>query len=589
MAPFSAPSKRRKARNTIATNWILKPQPTPTERAAYRDIPALPATLLWQRGIAPQDASAFLNPLSQPLADPFALVDMDKAVARILRAIDQGERIAIFGDYDCDGITATALLARALRGWGVSPLLFTPHRVRDGYGLNIRALADLAAQGVDLLITVDCGIANAAEVAHARARGMAVIVTDHHHLAAVLPDCDAVVNPQRTENSVDLTELAGVGVAYYLVRALGKARFGVPENIDELQALVAVGTVADVVPLVRDNRLLVTVGLAQIKGGAHRGIDALLAVAKRPASESDANTVSFSLAPALNAPGRLADPVIARNVVDPTSDALAQAAAIECDRYNTLRRTTTAAYLATAEAHLTTRYGGDLPRVIVVGDAAWNAGVAGIVAGKLAERYHRPVFAFAQGDLCKGSARSIPGIDLMAMIDPARPLFTTVGGHKGAAGFSFPIDQGTALEERLNGWAAQQSAALFVKEMTIDLELIAPDLHLGTLALLDRLAPFEGANGAHNPQPRFLVRGVAVNHPKQVGSDKNHLSFLATFPGGGEAKAIAFFMGDRLAELGYGPVDMVCELAVDRFRGKESLSLQVRDFKAAMRADLPVV
>jgi single-stranded-DNA-specific exonuclease len=504
---------------------------------------------------------------------------MDKAVERILRAIDSHEVIALYGDYDADGLSAIALLARALRQWGVTPLLFTPHRIRDGYGLNCPALDRLADQGVNLLITVDCGTANAAEVAHARRRGMDVIVTDHHHLAAVLPDCTAVINPQRAENQTDLTELAGVGVAYYLVRALGKARFGAPENLDELQALVAVGTVADVVPLVRDNRLLVTVGLDQIRDGAHTGLAALLAVCKRPAVDVDAQTIAFSLAPALNAPGRLADPVIARDLLDPVNSALARAAAIECDRYNGLRRTTTAAYLATAEALLAARYGGTLPRVLMIGDPSWNAGIAGIVAGKLAERHHRPTFAFAAGALCKGSARSIAGVDLMAMIAPARAHFTTVGGHTGAAGFSFASADGPVIEQALNAWAATLDAALFIKEITIDLALTGSDLHLGTLALVNLLAPFEGASGTHNPQPRFLITNCQVSEAKQVGGDKSHLSFRATPPGGAAVKAIGFFLGGRLDELDGGPIDLVCELAVDRFRGREALSLQIRDFK----------
>jgi len=338
----------------VRNRWIIKPQPTSAELARYPGVHPLVAALCFQRGIVPDAVSNFINPAEAMLSNPFLLKDMDKAVDIIIETIHAGKNICIWGDYDADGITSQAVLASAFRQWGVPNIsLHTPHREKEGYGLNDVALSTIRRSGADLLITVDCGITNGPEISRAAKYGLKVIVTDHHHIETLkngndyLPwDALAVINPQRQGQDVDLTELCGAGVAYYLVRALGKKFFGVPDNLEAIQALVAIGTVGDVVPLIRENRTLVEAGIQALRDEEHIGLAALMRVAKIKPSQIDATKIAFDLSPRLNAPGRMGSPRDARDVVLATTREEAIAAAKACDRANEARKEETRTLVA---------------------------------------------------------------------------------------------------------------------------------------------------------------------------------------------------------------------------------------------------
>ncbi len=542
--------------------------------------------LLALRGYdTPEAIGAFLRPDPGALADPFLMADIGRAVDRLGLAHRRREAVAVFGDYDVDGLTSAALLCRALGGMGFTVRPYIPHRAREGYGLNTAALDRLAAEGVTLLIAVDCGIGNRVEIAHARALGVDTIVLDHHHVPPELPEAIAVVNPRRADCAYPYKDLAAVGVTYTLVRALvreglapdGRWREDEPELFGLLE-LVALGTVADVAPLTGENRVLVHWGLRGLRDTTHPGLIALCRVAGVDRARLRAWEIGYVLGPRLNAAGRVADPATAARLLLTDSEAEARELAAELDRLNRERQRELGRVLAEATAIVEAAGPpGDDHRLLQVDGAGWTAGVAGLVAGRLTERYGRPVLVLERGEaVSKGSARSIDGFNMVEALDACADLLDHYGGHAKAAGLTVPTARLPELRARLLGLAATQlSAEQLRPTLQLDLELPAAALSARTVRALDRLEPF----GHGNPEPLLLLRGVRPLWAKTSGDGK-HLLFALRAADGQTLRAVAFGQGERRDELARAPlVDLAGTLRCEWWQGEERLAFHVRDFR----------
>ena len=509
------------------------------------DKAAIVAALLARRGYRTPTAIAdFLAPTPVTLADPFLLAGMDRAVDRLGQALARGERIAIWGDYDVDGLTSTALLDQVLRGIGCAPPhLHIPHRVREGYGLKQDGISRLAATGVTLLVAVDCGVQRSRGHRHATALGMDTIVLDHHQLPPLLPDAVAVVNPHRPDSAYPFRDLAAVGVAFTLARALDKAGFalggGWSENeldLLDLLDLVALGTVADVVPLAGENRALVTWGLNALRHTTRPGLLALSQVAALTPERLTAWEIGHALGPRLNAAGRIADPEPALRLLRSTS----------LDRGAATGPGTRPPQPRTPARTGPDRGGGDRAAsrldgplddtqpILQLDGHGWTAGVVGLVAGRLTERYSRPAIVLERGEaFSKGSARSIDGFNLVEALAACADLLDHYGGHAKAAGLTVANENLEGLRDRLLEIAtARLSADDLRPTLALDLELAAGDLTYATAEAIGTLEPF----GHGNPEPLLLVRAVRPRWVK-TSYDGKHLFF--TLPTNGTARSRA--------------------------------------------------
>lgn len=542
--------------------------------------------LLGLRGLAtPEAAAAFLRPRTATLGDPFLMAGITTAVERLGQAHRHRETVAIFGDYDVDGLTSTALLCRALDGLGFRVRPYIPHRVREGYGLNAAAIDRLADEGVTLLVAVDCGIGNRVEVAHARTLGIDTIVLDHHHVPPQLPEAVAVVNPRQDGCAYPYRDHAAVGVAYTLVRALVAESLTVdgawrPESPEfaQLPELVALGTVADVAPLTGENRTLVYWGLRCLRDTTHPGLVALCAVAGVDRTRLRAWEIGHALGPRLNAAGRIADPAVALRLLLTADAAEAHELARELDRLNRARQRELGRILDEATA-LVEADGppGDDRRLLQLDGSGWTAGVVGLVAGRLTERYGRPVVVLERGDLTStGSARSIDGFNMVEALDDCADLLDHYGGHARAAGLTVATARLPELRQRLLTLAsARLSADQLRPALALDLELPAEALNVGVARALDRLEPF----GHGNPEPLLLLRGVKTHWPK-ASADGKHLFFTLRPPAAPPVRAVAFGQGTRLPELtAAGQVDLAGTLRCEWWQGEERLAFHVRDIR----------
>ena len=526
------------------------------------------------------------------MADPFLLADLGRAVERLTLARERGELIGIWGDYDVDGLTSTALLTRAFRGMGLRVRPYIPHRITDGYGLNPAGIDRLIAEGVGLIVAVDCGISDREAVAHAAGRGVETIVLDHHTVPEVMPEATAVVNPRRADCAYPFKDLAAVGVAHALVRGLTARGFALRGAWDEDEAdllelleLAALGTVADVAPLHGENRAIVAWGLDALRHTAQPGIQALCAVAGIEHARLNAWDIGHALGPRLNAAGRIADAGLALRLLLADSFEEALPLARELDALNRERRRELGRILEEATA-IVEQAGppDDATPIVQIDGTGWTAGVVGLVAGRLAERYGRPAIVLERGErTSKGSARSIAGFNLVEALAECADLLDHYGGHARAAGLTVANDKLAELRERLLRRARERLTADDLRPtLTLDLELPLADLGYPTVDALARLEPF----GQGNPEPLILLRAVGVKWPK-ASVDGKHLFFTAAAQGGQGVRApircVAFGQGARRPEtLGAGVrLDLAGTLRREWWQGEERLSFHVRDFRAA--------
>lgn len=529
--------------------WIVRSAHLPP------DLP-LREKLLLLRGLpAGPERDHFLYPaphrtLNQLLGDPATLPDMPQAVTRLRDAVKTGETICVYGDYDADGVTATAILVRGLRCLGATVEYYIPHRVEEGFGLKEEAIRTIAAGGARLLVTVDCGTSDGSEVAVARALGMDVIITDHHSLPATLPDAVAVVNPNRPENLYPEHFLTGAGLAYNVLRALAYS-MGAASNLkgSEYVQLAALGTIADVARILGENRVLVRAGLVALRLRPLPGVRAMLAVSGFRGTDVTETDVSFKLAPRLNAAGRMAHANLACELLladDPTH---AGQLARDMERLNESRRATTDGMLLQASGLVDAGhvFGGD---VLTVYHEDWSPALLGIIAGRLSKLHAVPVIAASRyGDGVRASARSVPGLDITRALDGCAELLTEHGGHAQAAGFSTSTAGLRAVHEHLLRVFAGSRKAVTVE---VDAELSPGDLSSALVEDVAALSPFGGGN----PEPLFGLRNVQPRGVRVFGKQRAHLSFEVPGASGIPVEVIAFGISDR-ARTFSGPMDLV--------------------------------
>ena len=541
------------------------------------------ARLLCIRGLGDlEQARRFLSPSLDDLHDPFALTGMPPAVDRILGAIERRERIAIHGDYDVDGVTSTVILRRALELLGADVTHFIPERLRDGYGLQPASLDRLHAEGVRLVISVDCGIRGVDAALHAKDLGLDLIITDHHEPDANgLPDAFAVINPKRHDCSYPDKNLAGVGVALKLVHALC-VRTGRTAWLPAFVKVAAIGTLADVVPLTGENRIIAKLGLAMLSKGPHKvGLRSLLDVCGLTGKDIDSYHIGFVLAPRVNAAGRMSSPDIAARLLLASDEALSQEArelAEQLDAENVRRQQEEADIVAQARKAVETDLEIGSRTVIVVAGDGWHRGVIGIVASKLVDAFHRPAIVLSiDGDTAHGSCRSIPSFNMLGALESCADAMVKFGGHKQAAGLTIETSRIRELRARVNTFADDCLGPDDLRpRLWIDGALGFRSITEQVASELTRLAPF----GAGNPCPVFRTSRVEIiDGPRRV--KERHLK-MAFRQDGRVFRGIAWRASEREAFVTEhrAAIDVAFSLEQDVWNGERYLQLSVADFKA---------
>ncbi len=558
-------------------NWILKPESSLATRLAHEaHVTPLQAQLLVNRGVGDKTAiQSFLSPRLSQMLDPMGMKGMDEAVNAIVDAMEEREKITVYGDYDADGLTATALLATFLSHLGFCVATYVPDRLKEGYGMNKKAVEWIKKDGTGLIITVDCGISNEREVTLAKRLGMAVVITDHHQVpSGFKPQCP-VVNPHQADCPFPFKDLSGVGLAFFLAVALRaalrkKGRFtagGEPDLRDYLD-FVALGTMADRVALVGQNRMLVSGGVGRMAQSTWPGIRAIMNVAGVVGSEVSSDDLAFRMAPRLNAPGRMGDSLMGLHMLMADKDPEASVLANKIDAANLRRQSLERDILDQATAMV-----GDLGgrRTIFLWAQNWHPGVLGIVASRLVEQYHRPVMIAAIRDgIAVGSGRSIDGFDLYGAMKKAARHFDRFGGHSHAAGFTLPE---SGLEALMEDIESQAQADLLPEDLipgiNVDAELFFKDITLDVIHQIRALAPF----GEGNPEPVFMARSVKVFESRVVGD--LHLK-LRVGQGEHVFDAIGFGLGSRHPLTGAG-LHMIFSPEINRWQGTERVQLKIVD------------
>lgn len=558
--------------------WSISPELTSPAREALAAFPPILQQLLFNRGYGTDaEARAFLRAEAKFDTSPFQMTGMEAAVERILFALEHREPIAIYGDYDVDGVTATALLVQTLQALEANVRGYIPNRFEEGYGLNNEALSALLDDGVKLVISVDCGIRSPDEAAHAREIGLDLIITDHHHPSDLLPPAFAVVNPKQPGDRYPDKDLAGVGVAYKLVQALLEkyALRGLKTdfNSDELLDLVALGTVADLAPLVGENRLLVRRGLQKIRSTGRQGLFALANVAEMPIGKTTAVNIGFTLGPRLNAAGRLESALAAFDLLTTTDLMLAGQLAQKLDLQNRERQRVTRDIQAQAEAM--TLADDPQAHILFAVDPGFNAGVVGLAASRLVETFYRPAIVGQQSEeTTRCSCRSIPEFHITQALDQCADLLVRHGGHAAAAGFTVKNEHLPELKERLKKIAAEQLADQeLLPTLMADMEIPLSELKPEVLKYLEYLQP----TGYGNPDAVFVSRNLQVKASRTVGADAKHLK-LTLSDGRVTFDAIGFRLGNLQAKMP-PRVDVMYTFETNEFNGRTSLQLNLKDLK----------
>lgn len=559
---------------------IAEPHPEAAALLTAAGYPCLVSAVLASRGIATaEEAAAFLEHEQRLTYSPFLMADMDKAVERVQRALADHERIAVFGDYDVDGITATCILVDYLQSRGADVLHYIPRRIEDGYGLSVDAIEGLYRKGTRLLITVDCGITGVEEVDFANSLGMDVVVTDHHECKETLPRAVAVVDPHRPDCGYPFKHLAGCGVALKLALALGG-----PDREEALFSryctLAAIGTVADVMQMSGENRTIVSRGLAAIEHSDFIGLHALLKEAGLAGREITSVQIGFVLAPRINAAGRMGAADKAAELLLCTDPAEAERMARELCALNRERQNVEQTIYSQAEEMIARLPDRDRS-ALVLESSRWHQGVVGIVASRLSEKYSRPSFMIhLNGDTGKGSCRSWGGFNLFAALENCKDLLLGFGGHELAAGFTIEEANIPAFRERMNDYARSfQGGAAPVSVLDVDVAITHPSaVTLEELEALSALEPY----GSGNARPVFCLLGATLLRTQNVGQNR-HLKLRL---GKGSAQFDGIFFSTVAEDCGCRPgdrVDAAFYLQVNEFRGSRTVQLQMVDLRPSLR------
>lgn len=559
-------------------NWEVRPLDKDRAAAlaqAY-NIPFFLAMLLNIRGVdRSEEIEAFLG-AGAPLSDPFLLKDMDRAAERITRAIDAMEKIAVYGDYDADGVTSTAMVYSYLETRGADVMFYIPQREGEGYGMNIAAVEHLASLGVTLIITVDNGISSIREVERAKALGVDVVVTDHHRPQETLPAAVAVVDAYRKDDESPCKDFSGAGIAFKLLMALEEGAGDLDDLLETYGDLAAIGTIGDVVPLTGENRTLVNAGLRLLSESERPGVRALLTDSGFTGRQLTATNVAFTLVPRINATGRMGAPERAVRLLTSVDDGEAARLSAEICADNEERRRVEAAISEAAFADIEAR-GLSEDRVIVVDGAGWHHGVIGIVASRITDRFGKPCIVISRGESeAKGSGRSVEGFSLFEAICACGDLLIKYGGHPMAAGVTLLGDRIDAFRAAINAYAAEKFPQMPAQTVTLDCKLNPAALSVAMVESLRRLEPF----GNGNPQPVFGLYNMNLCDISAVGGG-GHLRLTLEKNG---AVLTAMRFNTRPEEFAYAPgdrLDLAVQLEAREFRGQQSLTVIVRDMKPA--------
>ena len=536
-------------------------------------IDPLTALLLTQRGFDTFDKLDEFFDDSEEWIDPFLLPDMDKAVERINEAIFDGERICVYGDYDCDGVTSTTILYSYLEAQGADVTYMLPERERDGYGLSNQVVDRIAATGTKLIITVDNGISSVEEAKYIKEKGMELVVTDHHLEGDELPDCVAVVDPHRNDKDCPFEDYAGCGVALKLCCAMEGSD---EEVMQEFADIAALGTVADMVPLVGENRKIVLYGLKLLNTYRKPGIEAILEKAGLSEKTLDSTSISFGIAPRINAAGRMGTAERALDLLLADDPYSASEMAEEVNVMNSQRHSEEDKIFTEAIAYLQDHPELAHMPILVVSGKGWHEGVLGIVASKLLERYLRPVIVLTdKGDLCKGSARSIEGFSIYDAMNSCRDMLNTFGGHELAAGMSIKTEWLDEFREKINEYAYENASVY--PETRIDCKLNPASLSMDVLDSIRMMEPF----GTGNTSPVFGLYGVVIDSVQGMGNEGRHKRL--TFHKDGDRTMVngIFFNQPEFPYQRGDKVDLVVTLGRNEYRGNVSLSVYIRDIRPA--------
>ncbi|VBB06043.1 bacterial recj exonuclease [Lucifera butyrica] len=568
--------------------WRLAPVRAELQKklAAALEISPVVAQILINRGIADEPAAKrFLFAGMEELGDPFQLKDVRKAVERIAAAMARQEKITVYGDYDVDGISASALLYQVLRRLGANVEYYIPERQSEGYGLNEGALEHLQQTGTGLVITVDCGISGNAEV-RAVAGRLDIIITDHHQPPPELPPAYAVINPKQKDCPYPEKNLAGVGVAFKLCQALWQFFYGQGAILADYFDLVALGTVADIVPLTGENRILVRVGIEQLKSSPNTGLKALLTVCDLRPDQLDAGKIGFVLAPRLNAAGRLQHAAVGVELLITENTTKALELAHNLNEENGKRQTIEKEILQQAES-LLSKQDMEQEKVIVLAGENWHPGVIGIVASRLVDKYYRPVVMISSKEgIGKGSCRSIPAFDMVAALEQCRDLLLQFGGHRQAAGLSVEASNIQALHDRLNAIAQQSlSEADYVPVLHIDALLTLPEINNAFIEQLACLAPY----GMGNPGPVFACNHLVLAGIRKIGQDGKHLK-LQVRTAGTAGEAVAWNMGEAAEGFCLNEkINLAFIPEINEWQGQSNIQLCARDICKTSAPDRDMV
>lgn len=559
-------------------NWEKRSNPTKEEInkfAEEKHLSPIVAELLLERGLTdPAEIETFLHSDAKELQDPFGLHDMDKALELIDEAVESDAKIAIYGDYDADGVTSTSIMKLTLQKLGNKPIFYIPDRFKDGYGPNLDRYKFLADQGIDLLITVDNGVSGKEQIKYMKDRGIKVIVTDHHDLPAELPEADAIVHPTIPGSEYICPYLSGAGVAFKIADAL------LGDEAMDLIDLAAIGTIADSVALKGENRVIVTEGLKQMKQDHHVGLSALLKKCKVKLSGLDEEEIAFKVAPRINALGRLENASSGVELLTTGDASFAKEIVDETEEINSRRQELIAEAFADAQTQIVAQKDNG---VIVLKGNGWHQGILGIVASRTMDQENKPVLATQfdeNSGVMKGSGRSPEGFNLFTALDKHRDLFTAFGGHAQACGFSIEEEQLDKLTELLQAEPAEQGFdphAPVVKKY--DLDLTIANLNLDLIKQIRQLAPF----GMGNPKPVIKLKNVALTQVKSIGKDGSHLKTMVANQGY-QIDAIGFGMFEKARSLNPEICDVYGELGINEWAGRKNLQLMLDDFQISPQA-----
>jgi len=551
------------------SQWQLLP-PAPEEYLETSDVPPLIGQLLYNRGIKPDEIDSFIATDYRLLGNPFLLPDISPAVNRIYQAVLSGEKIAVYGDFDVDGITATIIIVKGLSWLGSRAIPYIPDRHREGHGLNSGAIEKLHNQGVTLIITVDCGSTDCEPARVAQQMDMDVVITDHHIPAPELPQAIAVVNPKRADSCYPFPNLAGVGVAFKFMQAV-LYKHSKEQSLNDLLDLVALGTVADLVPLEGENRYLVRKGIEVLNNTSCVGLKEMINLVGLKLGQIDTEVISWTLGPRLNAAGRIDDASTSYELLTTQSSEDALRLARELEGKNAERQRLTEEVLKKVKERLACQAN---PPLLMEGDETYPVGIIGLVAGKLVDEFYKPAIILnLDPEECHGSCRSIPEFNIVTALEKCRDLLISFGGHPLAAGFTLARQDFARLEERMMKLAIDELGHLdLAPKITIDAEVPLSIFAGDTFNLMQKLAPF----GRGNPIPIFLTRRLEVVEHRSLGNGGKHLE-LKVKQDNAIWRAIAFNSG-KLQEKPPPYIDAVYNIGKTRWNGEEVLRLNLLDF-----------